>query len=321
LSVIEQFGFHAEHIPSDRHALSTHDDWNRWLTMELGLVLDAYSIDIVVYDGNMVYPGILDAISSGCGCPLVWIRRGMWRNDQDNIRHLELGRGADRIIEPDDVASEYDTGAAAADRDGVTVVPPIRLLESDELLPRNSSCAALGLDPHDRHALIQLGAGNNTNIIDLIDGVIGTLEQVGGPNPVIAEWLTADLGLDLWPRVPRLRCYPVSRYYRAFDFTISTAGYNTFNEIISFEVPSVLVPNLNRSMDDQGSRARFAADHDAAIHLDANALRDLPDVLSTMLDTATRQTLSRNCRQIAKPNGAADAARLVVETRPTEGRC
>ena len=320
LPVIEQFGFHAEYIPSDRHTLSAHDGWNEWLRLELDQVLDAYSIQAVVYDGNIVYPGISDAVSARSDCPLVWIRRGMWRGDQDNTQQLALGRHADLIIEPDDVASEFDTGASADNRGGVTIVPPIRLLDPDELLSREESCAKLGLDPGDRYVLIQLGAGNNTNIIDLIQNLIGILGQSGGPKPVIAEWLTADLGLDLWPEVPRLTCFPISRYYRAFDFTISSVGYNSFNEIISHEVPSVLVPNLNRSMDDQRSRAEFARQHDAAIHLDVDALQDIPRALTAILDKDNRRRFQDNCRRIAKPNGAADAARLICETAMLQGR-
>jgi UDP:flavonoid glycosyltransferase YjiC (YdhE family) len=320
LPVIEQFGFTAEHIPGDRSTLSGHEAWNEWLRLELELVLDAYSIRAVVYDGNIVYPGITDALSDRSDCPLVWLRRGMWRSDQDNAHLLELGRHADLIVEPDDVASELDTGASADARDGVTVVPPIRLLDDVEVLGREQSCARLGLDPGDRYVLIQLGTGNNTNIIDLIDGVLDDLRRVGGFIPVIAEWLTADLSLDLWPEVPRLRCFPLSRYYRAFDFTISAVGYNTFNEIISFGVPAVLVPNLNRSMDDQGARARFAHQRGAAVHLDPGGINDLPNVLEEMRNGCRRDELRQNCARISKPNGAGDVAELLNEIRESGAR-
>jgi hypothetical protein len=320
LPVIHQFGFHPEYVPCDRHTESGHATWNDWLRLTLDQILEAYSVEAVVFDGNAVYPGIADALSNGRDCPLVWVRRGMWRSDQDNTPSLALARFADLIIEPDDVASEFDSGASAGQQDGVVVVDPIRLLDPHELLDRDDSCRRLGIDPEGRYALIQLGAGNNFNFIDLIDSVIEILCDSGAVAPVIAEWLTSELGLDLWPGVPRLRCFPVSRYYRAFDFTISAAGYNSFNEIMSFGVPSVLVPNVNRAMDDQRARSQFANLHNAAIHLDPEALDGLDRVLTAMLDGSTRQLLRDNCGRIAKPNGAEQAARLIVDVvRPGGG--
>lgn len=320
LPVIHQFGFHAEYLPCDRYTESDNATWNEWLRLTLDQILQTYRVEAVVFDGNAVYPGITDALSNRPECPLVWIRRGMWRADQDNTPSLARARFADLIIEPDDVASEFDSGASTAQRDGVVVVDPIRLLDSHEVLGRNDSCRRLGIDPAARYVLIQLGAGNNYNFIDLIDSVIEILCDSAAVTPVIAEWLTSELGLDLWPEVPRLRCFPVSRYYRAFDFTISAAGYNSFNEIMSFGVPSVLVPNMNRTMDDQRARSDFAALHNAAIHLDPEALDGLDGVLTTMLDSGTRQSLRDNCGRIAKPNGAEQAARLIVDTvRPGGG--
>jgi hypothetical protein len=190
LPVIHQFGFHAEYVPCDRYTESGHATWNDWLRLTLDQILEAYSVEAVVFDGNAVYPGIADALSNGRDCPLVWVRRGMWRSDQDNTPSLALARFADLIIEPDDVASEFDSGASAGQQDGVVVVDPIRLLDPHELLDRDDSCRRLGIDPEGRYALIQLGAGNNFNFIDLIDSVIEILCDSGAVAPVIAEWLT-----------------------------------------------------------------------------------------------------------------------------------
>ena len=313
LSVIQQFGFHAEYFPS--YALTQSDvrRWNRWLKETLDQVLDGYAIRGVVFDGFVVHPGIIDAVSPRPDCPLIWIRQGMWQKEQNNAPSLRSAKDVDLIIEPDDVASEFDTGASVEHRHEVVVVDPIRLLDSDEILSRDESCRLLGLDPVHRYALIQLGAGNNYNIIDLIDRTIEILERTRIARPVIAEWLTADFALDLWPSVTRLRCFPISRYYRAFDFTVSATGYNSFNEIIGFGVPSVLVPNLNRSMDDQHARAAFADRHGAAVHLDREKLSDLEQVYGAMRDRNRRRAMKEKCRLISKPNGAEKAARMIAE--------
>lgn len=313
LSVVHQFGFHGEYLPSHLQTRSTLEDWNTWLSRTLDQILEAYSIRAVVYDGNVVYSGILESLSARRDCPLIWIRRGMWRPDQENTQSLLSGRNVDLIIEPDDIAGQFDSGASAENRERVVTVNPIRLLDEGEILPRQESCRTIGLDPGDRYVLIQLGAGNNYSYVDLIESVIQILGQSRLARPVIAEWLTADFGMDLWPDVPRLRCFPISRYFRAFDYAISAAGYNSFNEIVSFAVPSVLVPNLNRAMDDQGARAAFADDHGAAIHLDREMLPELDRVLTTMFDEGRQQAMKEKCQLIAKPNGAEQAATLVVD--------
>jgi len=314
LSVIAQFGFHAEYVPSQQLTLSDMATWNAWFKRTLDQVLEAYSIRAVVYDGNIVYQGLCDAVLPRPDCPLIWIRRGMWRSDQDNSQSLLSRENVDLTIEPGDVASEFDSGASVEQREGVVFVDPIRLLDSDEVLSREESCRTLGLDADASHALIQLGAGNNYNVIDLIGSAIETLEKTGIARPVLAEWTTSEISLDLWPSIPRLRCFPISRYYRAFDFTISAAGYNSFNEIISFGVPSLLAPNRNRAMDDQSARAAFADLHGAAVHLDHEMLPILDEVLDAMMDKDRRQAMKDKCQIIAKPNGAERAAQIIIDT-------
>jgi len=313
LPVVRQFGFHGEFLPYHLSTLSDYDDWNGWLEVTLAQILDAYSVDTVVFDGSMPYSGLCRAVSTRNDCRMVWIRRGMWRPDQDNTVHLSRARFADLIIEPDDIAAVLDSGKAAEYRNEVVVVDPIRVLDPNELLSRKESCTTLGLNQRKRYALIQLGAGNNFSNVDVIDQIIGTLREIGSVQPVIAEWLTAETPLDLWPEVPRLRGYPISRYYRAFDFTVSAVGYNSFNEIISFGLPSVLVPNLNQMMDDQSARALFADSHDAAIHVNAELRPMLREVIAAIHDDGIRKDMVRNCRKLARPNGAREAAGIVAE--------
>jgi glycosyltransferase involved in cell wall biosynthesis len=161
MRVVEQFGFQCEFMPFALYTQSDHVEWNKWFELTLDQVLDAYGIGTVVFDGSMPYIGLVRAVSARHDCRLIWIRRGMWRPDQDNTAHLSRTPFADLIIEPDDIASELDHGATAAFRDDVLVVDPIRLLDPEDLKNRRESCRALGLNPRRRYALIQLGAGNN----------------------------------------------------------------------------------------------------------------------------------------------------------------
>lgn len=318
MPIIHQFGFHSEYLPCFRTGQNDFDDWNEWLGLTLDQILEAYGIDSVVFDGNTLYDGLCDSISKRSGGTLTWIRRGMWREHHNKSNHLVRAHLAHLIIEPDDVASELDSGATASYRGEVSLVDPIRLLDPLELLDRTESCRKLGLDPDQRYALIQLGAGNNYNFIDLIDQLVETITTQSCVRPVIAQWITSDSTLDLWPQVPRICCFPISRYYRAFDYTISAVGYNSFNEIISFGVPSLLVPNLNRAMDDQAARAAFAEQHGAAIVLNSDTAARLGEMLEQLRDPERRRSLSDGCQAIVKPNGSSDAARIVCSLAEAE---
>jgi len=136
----------------------------------------------------------------------------------------------------------------------------------------------------------------------------------------IAEWDISTDHLRLWPGTLMLRGFPLSQYFNAFDFTVTAAGYNSFNEVISFGLPAIFVPNTHPGMDDQAGRASYAEKHGAGIVLKAEALGEIVDLLPLMLNANSRNYIRQNCSRISLDNGAGQAAtlisKLVEQMRP-----
>ena len=125
------------------------------------------------------------------------------------------------------------------------------------------------------------------------------------------EWLVGTDRLRLWPGVRLIRGFPISRYINAFDFTIATASYNTFNEAMSYGLPAIFIPNEHTSMDDQSSRAAFAETNGAGFHLPEGRVHEIGSLIESLLDPTTRTLIRLNALRIAKPNGAAVAAAAI----------
>ncbi len=115
----------------------------------------------------------------------------------------------------------------------------------------------------------------------------------------------------IWPGVTYLRLFPISRYLRAFDFSISAAGYNSFHELIGFEVPSIFIANNHHMMDDQSARAEFAMLHDAAIWVEEEAVANIGSAISMIMRADVQEMIAEGCRALTPRNGATEAARII----------
>jgi UDP:flavonoid glycosyltransferase YjiC (YdhE family) len=279
-------------------------------------IIDQYRPAAVVLDSSNPYPGVLEAVACRPGVSLIWVRRGMWRATQDNSEFLTRAPFFDKIIEPQDIAEATDPDPWCAPR--VVKVPPIGLLEEDELLPQREARAALRLPPDPPpggSVLVQLGSGTTRDLDTLLDEVLGCLRQFPGLEIVLAQWLNTASAYDArWPGVQILSGFPIPRYYRAFDFTISAAGYNSFNDLLRFGLPTIFVANDAPNMDDQGARARFAELAEAAFDVRENDLSPLGDCVAAILQPQVRAFLQERSRAIALPNGALAAAQAIMET-------
>lgn len=105
--------------------------------------------------------------------------------------------------------------------------------------------------------------------------------------------------------------YPLARYLRAFDGAVATAGYNTFNELMHFGIPTALIP-MPRQIDDQAARALGADLIGAAVLVRDQSRTGLTDAVRRLHSRAGRRQVSLAARQLVPTNGAGTAGGAIV---------
>ena len=213
------------------------------------------------------------------------------------------------MIEPAEVAASADAGVTARATDEPAAVPPIMLLDREDLLERTAARQALGLRPDRPAALVQLGSGNNNDIERHLDHIVAAGEQLD-LQLVVAEWLIQHNPVRR-RGVRYLSAFPNARYFNAFDFVVSAAGYNSFHEILHHGLPGIFLPNDNQKVDDQRARASYAEAEGAGVCVPRGAESALPSYMAAMLDPAMRRLVGRRARSLCPKNGAREAAGLV----------
>jgi UDP:flavonoid glycosyltransferase YjiC (YdhE family) len=308
LRFISAFGFHAEYFPSAVYSGVAYTDWLYWLRKKVDMMIDAWSVRAVIFDGNVPYAAVAEAAAARADVRSVWIRRGMWPDSDVDRNRLLAQLFFDMVIEPGDFAEEYDTGPTRALRDTVRIVPPVQLLDNDELASRAEACRALGMDAKTTNVLVQLGSGNNRDTQSMLRRIAAALE----PHPHVRlyslRWPISDLPPLASPGISELAVFPMSRFYRAFDFSISAAGYNTAHEVLCYALPTIFVPNETEGMDNQAGRAAFSAARGLSLNSKASAIATN---VAQMLDPDFRKAMRTRLRRLHLENGAAAAARHI----------
>ena len=310
--VIRDMGFMADYIPHHTNFGRRYDRWNEFLKDEICERLSIFDIKVVVFDGNVPFQGLLDAIAANPGLFFLWTRRAFWRAGEGE-NHLRRERHFYAVLEPLDIASAYDVGLTSSYSSRTRRVGPITLVGKEEMLSRDEARAQLQLDAERPAALLQLGVGNNYDYGELRRILLEKLLahpglQVFEPQPVISN--NARERTDGVLTAP---VYPVARYLKAFDFAVSACGYNSFHELLLAAVPTVFVPNENPMMDEQLARARYAENHGMGICLRTSDIYGARPSIDRMLDPSQRKRMSAKSRKLSFPNGAAQAARLIEE--------
>jgi hypothetical protein len=248
-------GFTTYHL-AGRHKTSQMgaSTWNTLVDEMLSLIIDIHKPKEFIFDGAYPYRGMLNSIADKTWFRKTWVRRGTFRKGSripvDSIRYFDL------IIHPQDVV-EISQNDLQHDVD-VLMVPPITLIDRDEMWDGTKVRRRFGIPLDSRVAYVQLGAGRINDIDSEINHVISALLEEENLHIVLGESMLGDrLDIDL-ERVHVLRDYPNSIYLNGFDFSIQAGGYNSFHEMRKMAMPTLFLPNLNTGMDDQVTRCEKA---------------------------------------------------------------
>ncbi len=311
LKVVREQGFLAEYVPSRKYLDCDLVRWNGYLRDEINEVIAFYDPAAILFDGNVPYQGVIDAITANPDPWSIWSRRGMWRAGNATI--LERENFFDAVLEPGDLAEEYDHGMTTQYRSRSRRVMPIRLLDQREMLPRGEARRELGLNPEKPAVLIQLGAGNNFDYRTIHKTAYTHVTEQYQADVAVGEWLISDKPMDLPANVVKLPGYPFARYFNAFDLAISAVGYNSFHELIYAGVPTILVPNEAMEQDNQLARALYADRHGLAKCVRAKEIYGFIKSIDEMFDPDRRRKMQQQLDKIEPANGAAEAAAFIEE--------
>jgi UDP-N-acetylglucosamine--N-acetylmuramyl-(pentapeptide) pyrophosphoryl-undecaprenol N-acetylglucosamine transferase len=256
IEIIQDMGFEADYLVSPVWSRAKPWDWDQQLAWRLGMMLERFRPDVIVFDGTWPFHGLLEAVKAYGTPKLVWSNLSLYKPRIGTV--LVSESHFDLVIRLGELGSGYTVEREERPARKVTI-PPVMLLRDEELLSRDAARAELRLESNGRYALVSLGAGNLNDITAIARGLIEELCARG----FIVVWARPPISLREVPlpaEVVPISVYPLARYMRGFDAFIGAAGYNTCCELMQAGVPSLLVPN-DAAADDQWSRARMAAKH------------------------------------------------------------
>lgn len=292
------------YFPSREHLGLPQHEWHRRFARAFAQKLEDSTPDVIFFDGTAVYRAIHEAARQRL-IPFIWIVRGGWKPGIENEQTKQPERIADGLLLPGDYAIGPETAPVATDVLPTLRTPPLVYLP--HLLSGAEARRELALPEGKRYVLIQLGAGNVDDIGEKLSTAVAAVDALG-PNwqPVVVDSPISTSATELPQRVARISAYPLSKFYRAFEFVVVAAGYNTVQEVIALGVPALMVPNLETLTDDQRRRAETAADRGLAFV--AATVDEIGPGVAKLADPVQRSRVARVLAEVAVEPGAAGVA-------------
>tara|TARA_B100000963_G_scaffold45692_2_gene34090 strand:- start:10306 stop:11619 length:1314 start_codon:yes stop_codon:yes gene_type:complete len=231
------------------HADMTTTEWNGLVEDMLHLVFDTHRPRWFMFDGAFPYRGMLNAIVSQPSMEKWWMKRGSMKSNKS----APIGSSSffDGIIIPSE-GKETDA------EDQEHIVPPILLMSPEDVWGRDHARSRLAVPGDAKVVYVQLGAGRINEIEGVLSRVLEVLFSHDYVYIVLGESMLGERFDVQHDRLRVIRDYPNSLYIRGFDAAVQAGGYNSFQEMRTFRVPTLFIPNTETGMDDQVKRCQQA---------------------------------------------------------------
>ena len=309
----EQGDFTAYHIPGRRYYDGMDArSWNTIIEEFLSNVLEIHRPSLFIFDGAYPYRGMLNSITNRKKLNKMWLRRATFKKNTLDTP-VETINCFDSIIFPKD-SVEHEYKDEEKYNANIISCNPIVLLNKEDLVTREEILSRLGI-PHDSIVVyVQLGAGNINDINSEIGMTMDALEKHENIYVVLGESMIGKRLEVTGERIRIIRDYPNSRFFNAFDFAIMAAGYNSFHEAISFNLPTIFYPNLDTGKDDQYARAKIAENIGAMVVIKQRKINKIAAAIERLCDVKVRERMKRNIKKLQTSNGALQLAKYIVES-------
>ena len=227
------------------HKDMTSSQWNGLVEDMLHLVFDTHRPKWFMFDGAFPYRGMLNAIASQPTMEKLWMKRGSLKSNKS--APIDSAMFFDDIIVPSE-------GETLSSDGGEHIVPPIRVMDPEDVWGRAHARSRLAVPDDAIVVYVQLGAGRINDIEGVLNQVLEVLFSHDHVHVVLGESMLGERIDVKHERLRVIRDYPNSLYIKGFDAAVQAGGYNSYQEMRSFGVPTLFIPNTDTGMDDQVKR-------------------------------------------------------------------
>jgi len=267
-----------------KHANMSASQWNGLVEDMLHMVFDMHRPKWFMFDGAFPYRGMLNAIASQQHMQKWWMRRGSIKSNKSIP--IDSQSFFDGVIIPSE-------GWDVEVQDGEHIVAPIKAIEAQDAWGRTLARSRLSVPEVAKVVYVQLGAGRINDIENVLQMVLDTLFAHPEVYVVLGESMLGERLAFTHERLRIIRDYPNALYAHAFDASVQAGGYNSYQEMRMFGIPTLFIPNTETGMDDQVVRCRVAEKEGWGLVFVAGE-DDLGDSINQVLNLSANPILSEN---------------------------